>query len=190
MKHIGKQKPVSKSWNSTILAIALLLGIAFVTTSCGAANAQDNQWLDAPIPNLKLRQGIQTDWRESEQITKDVSNRYVLNDTMTIGVVYSAPPESDAPSNSLGYSIPPGPGSALYFAEDGSDTATARIDIPYRDVSPETDILMMHINMSELFPYGFTGQMWGVIVEMPWQDQQIEEWHGKRIDVIYVPDKE
>ena len=46
----------------------------------------------------------------------------------------------------------------------------------------------MCININELFPDGFIGQMWGVIVEPPWPDQQIEEYHGKRIDVIYTPE--
>ena len=185
MKRIVKLKSAGKTWNSTILAVALLLGIAFLTTSCGAVGAQSNKWLDAPIPNLKLWSGIQTEWWESEPMATDESGRYVLGDTMTVGVVYSASAGPDAQGDSW-YYIPPGPGSALYFAEDGSDAAAVRIDIPYSDVSPETDVFIMHIEINKLFPDGFTGQMWGVIVEPPWPDQQIEEWHGERIDVIYA----
>ena len=187
MIYIGKLKSACRTWISKVAVVALLFGVAFMTVSCGAENARSNQWLDAPIPSLRLWQGIQTDWGESEPIAADVSGRYVLSDTMTVGFVYSGSPGPDAPSDFLGYFIFPGPGSALYFAEDGSSATVVRLDIPYRDVSPETDIFMVHININELFPDGFSGQMWGVIVEPPWPDQQVEEYHGKRIDVIYTP---
>ena len=41
--------------------------------------------------------------------------------------------------------------------------------------------------VSELFPDGFVGQVWGVIMEPYHEGQIISEWHGERIDIVYMP---
>ena len=143
--------------------------------------------LNAPMPSLRLWQGVNTNGsHEAELVTLDISGRYVLHDDITVWIICSAPPGPDDPANSLGYFTVPGPGSALYFAEDGSDAATVQVAIPIADGDELTDVHIMQISMSELFPNGFAGQMWAVIVEQPWPEQSVDEWHGEKIDVIYV----
>jgi hypothetical protein len=42
--------------------------------------------------------------------------------------------------------------------------------------------------MNELFPDGFIGQMWAVIVEPQMQEEQpVIKRHGEKMNVIYMP---